>query len=124
MQELAEHLGTSVWAVGLLTSSLFIVNCTTDDDIDDDAKITELEHWNIGLNMKLKVKNERLILPGYTRYNDTVGEDLNALAWEFSSKAIEVIKDYKKNFPFVFECLDKFKNLYNRHNKFFKVSFF
>jgi hypothetical protein len=124
MQELAQKLNTSTWALGLLTSSLFIVNCTADHEIDDNAKVTELEHWNIGLNMKMRVRNEKMVLPGYTRYNETVGyEDLNSLAWEFSPKAVDAIKEYKQAFPFVFECLDKFKNLYNRHNRFFKVNF-
>jgi hypothetical protein len=124
MQELADKLGTTVWALGLITSSLFIVNCSADHEIDESAKITELEHWNIGLNMKARNRNDKLILPGYTRYNETTGyEDLNSLNWEFSVKAIEVIKEYRTAFPFVFECLDKFQNLYNRPNKFFKVDY-
>jgi hypothetical protein len=125
MQELAKQLGTTTWSLGLITSALFVVNCSADHEIDENVKITELEHWNIGLNMKTRSRNDKLILPGYTRYNESTGyEDLNSLNWEFSVKAIEVIKDYMQTFTFVFECLDKFKNLYNRQNKFFKVKLY
>jgi hypothetical protein len=63
-----------------------------------------------------------LILPGYTRYsyNYNNPEQENGF-WEFSTKAVNLLKEYKAIFPFVFECLEKFRNLYNRQNKFFKV---
>jgi hypothetical protein len=122
LQKLAQELGTSTWALGLVTSSLFVVNCTTDTHIDDDAKIHDYSHWNIGLNMKMRAKNQKLILPGYTRVNEnTENDNENYGGWEFSTNAVETIKEYHTRFPFVFEALNKFKVLYNRMNKFFKI---
>ncbi len=115
-------MGTSTWALGLITSSLFVVNVTPYTHIDDDAKIHEYSHWNIGLNMKLKAKNQKLILPGYTRVNESTENDYqNFGGWEFSTKAVLTIKEYHSQFPFVFDALNKFKVLYNRMNKFFKI---
>ena len=122
MSELAQILGTTNWTLGLITSSLFVVNCTLEENIDDDAKIVDLSHWNIGLNMKLTMKNQKYILPGYTKIDETCNNEYDShVSWEFSDKAIETIREYKNNFNFVFEALDKFKVLYNRTGKFFKI---
>jgi 5'-3' exonuclease len=118
--ELSKQINVSTWSLGLITSSLFVVNCAIDEEISEDAKLSELEHWNIGFNLKSKNKFSRLILPGYTRYiedSDSYSESHN---WEFSESAVNLIKEYKDKYPFVFDCLEKYKNLYNRSNKFFR----
>ena len=121
MNDLAKKLNISIWSLGLLTSSLFVVNCTNDEDIDEDAKISSLEHWNIGLNLKTKSKFSKLILPGYTRYIEDPYNYGEAFCWEFSKLAVDLIYEYQSKFPFVFQCLEKYRNLYNRSNKFFRI---
>lgn len=121
MDELAKKLNISIWALGLLTSSIFVVNCTNEDEISEEAKISELEHWNVGLNMKCRFKNQKMVLPGYTRFVENTVNYGDAHCWEFSKSAVEIIMKYKEKFPFVFDCLEKYKNLYNRSNKFFRV---
>ena len=121
LNELANKLKVSSWALGLITSSLFVVNCSNDFDFSEDSKLADLEHWNIGLSLKMKSKSDRLILPGYTRYmenNRNLGE---AVCWEFSKNAQNLLFEYKEKFPFVFESLEKYSNLYSIGNKFFKV---
>lgn len=122
--EVANELNTSEWCLSLLTSSLYVVNCNTMDDVGDDARLSDLEYWNIGLNLKSKARENILILPGYSRfsYNYDNPEQENGY-WEFSTKGVNLLKEYKEKFSFVFESLDKFRNLYNRQNKFFKVKF-
>lgn len=124
IEDISKETGISIWALHLITSSLFVVNCTTTDDIDDDSRISDLEHWNIGLSMRSKMKHQRLVLPGYTRFCNIYGgnEEYQTNGYyEFSSRAVQLIKEYKEKFPFIFDSLDKFRDLYNRQNKFFKV---
>jgi hypothetical protein len=121
MDALAKSLGISTWTLGLITSSLFVVNCTDEDVISEDSKISELEHWNLGLSLKSRSKNEKLILPGFTRYIEDRNHGSDAFSWEFSDTAVELIRKYKEKYPFVFDCLEKYKTLYNRSDKFFRI---
>eukprot|EP01103_Thecamoeba_quadrilineata_P015656 TRINITY_DN5010_c0_g5_i2.p1 TRINITY_DN5010_c0_g5~~TRINITY_DN5010_c0_g5_i2.p1 ORF type:complete len:1677 (+),score=317.46 TRINITY_DN5010_c0_g5_i2:59-5089(+) len=69
---------------------------------------------NLGLNIKFTGKNQQVI--GYTRKEDSskandhfpqqAGFQRQQDPWEFSSKAVELISDYKSKFPEVFEALE------------------
>jgi 5'-3' exoribonuclease 1 len=121
MDALAKSLGVSTWTLGLITSSLFVVNCTDEDVISEDAKISDLEHWNLGLSLKFRFKNEKLILPGFTRYIEDTNKPAESFSWEFSDTAVELVRIYKEKYPFVFDCLEKYKTLYHRSDKFFRI---
>jgi hypothetical protein len=122
MEDLAKQLNLSVWTLGLITSNLFVVDCTVNMKFDENTKMDKLQHWNIGLCMKSKNGFEKIILPGYTRY---VGypnnEDSSAKFWEFSSAAVDIIKEYLTNYKFVFDSLERYREMYATSNKFFKV---
>lgn len=65
----------SALTLSKITSSLMIQ--------DGDSKI------NAGLNLKFEAKSQKVL--GYTRKNDQ--------GWEYSEKAMELIREYKVPFP-------------------------
>ena len=74
------------------------------------------------MSLKSKIGNEKIILPGYTRYiGNPYSEDSNSKFWEFTTSAVEYIKEFIKKFPFVVESLEKYKKLYTTSTKHFKV---
>ncbi|KAJ3715996.1 exonuclease II [Lentinula raphanica] len=79
----AEMLGMSSRAIARITSSFLII--TSDN----------MKH-NIGLSLKFEAKSLKVI-----DYSRKEGRH-----WEFSEKAIRLIKDYQEAFPDVFRCLD------------------
>jgi 5'-3' exonuclease len=121
MNELSKKLGISTWSLGLITSSLYVVNCVNDFELNEETKLVDLEYWNIGLNLKMKSKSDRLVLPGFTRYIENYRNLGESQCWEFSKNAQNLLLEYKEKFPFVFESLEKYSTLYNRSNKYFKV---
>lgn len=122
MDDLAKKLNISVWTLGLITSNLFVVDCTEDSKINLDTKIENLQHWNIGLALKSKHGAEKIILPGYTRYlGNPQSEDSSSKHWEFSSEAVELVQEYMTKFPYVTESLERYKEMYTCSTKFFKV---
>lgn len=66
---------------------------------------------NIGLNLKFEAKSQKVL--GYSRKGDA--------GWEFSMKAIELIKEYNARFPEVSEALEN-KNRGASYIPFFFVS--
>lgn len=51
---------------------------------------------NVGLNLKFEAKSQKVL--GYTRKGDS--------GWQFSSKAVKLIEDYKNSFPEIINALD------------------
>jgi 5'-3' exonuclease len=119
-EEIAKELNIPSWILGMLTASLYVINCTPEDEIDEDTRLSEMEHWNIGLNLKTRARGQKLVLPGYTRCIES-NKGFNRDQFEFSTAAVEILKEYKQKFPFVFESLEKYKTLYHRSSKFFKI---
>lgn len=103
MDDLAKQIGISVWTLSIISSCVYVVN-PSNDEYDEDIPITDLEHWNLGLNLKSN-RGAKLVLPGYTRY--FAGEK-NSYNWEFSTVAVNLIQEYYNRFYFVFEALQNF----------------
>jgi hypothetical protein len=122
MEDLAKKLNITTWTLNLITSNLFICDCSINAKIDNNTKMDNLQTWNIGLCLKMENLYEINILPGYTRYlgkpNHT---DNHPNFWEFSSSAVELISEYIENFKFVIESLERYKLMYQNSTKFFKV---
>lgn len=82
----AHALGRQVRMSGLtlskITSSMMITN--------GDQKV------NVGLNLKFEAKSQKVL--GYSRKGDS--------GWEFSNKAIELILEYRSQFPEIVDALD------------------
>lgn len=117
MDELAKKLNITNWTLSVVSSCVYIVDCGPDDDLNDESPISDMYHWNVGLNIKSN-KGSKLILPGYTRY---VSGEKNCFNWEFSTLAVQLIEEYYKKFRFVFDALEKKFDQYSL-NKFFKVN--
>ncbi|KAJ7067517.1 exonuclease II, partial [Mycena amicta] len=79
----AEMLGISGRALSKITSSFLVI---TGDN----------QKTNLGLNLKFDAKALKVV--DYTRKEQK--------HWEFSEKAIELIREYKTKFPAIFESLD------------------
>lgn len=65
-----------------ITSSMMITN--------GDQKV------NVGLNLKFEAKSQKVL--GYSRKGDS--------GWEFSNKAVELIMEYRTQFPEIVDALD------------------
>ncbi|TFK65107.1 hypothetical protein BDN72DRAFT_773795 [Pluteus cervinus] len=81
----ADRLGISGRALSKITSSFMVVN-------------SDNQKTNLGLSLKFEAKALKVI--DYSRKQNTK-------YWEFSEKAIQLIKEYKESFPEVFRSLDK-----------------
>ncbi|KAI8576633.1 hypothetical protein K450DRAFT_255976 [Umbelopsis ramanniana AG] len=79
----AKKIGISSLALSKITSSLSV-------QLSPDKA-------NLGLNLKFEAKQQKVV--GYTRKTNNV--------WEYSSKAIDLLTEYKKQFPDFFRQLDK-----------------
>lgn len=76
-------LGLSSRGIARITSSFLIIS-------------SDNQKHNIGLNIKFEAKSLKVI-----DYSRKEGRH-----WEFSEKAIKLIKEYQEAFPDVFKCLD------------------
>ncbi|KIK52419.1 hypothetical protein GYMLUDRAFT_180127 [Collybiopsis luxurians FD-317 M1] len=83
----AEMLGLSNRGIAKITSSFMLI--TSDN-----------QKHNLGLSMKFEAKSLKVV--GYSRKDGR--------HWEFSEKAIQLIKDYMAAFPDIFRCLDSSDN--------------
>jgi len=79
----AKKVGMSSLALSKLTSSLQVQEGT--------------DKFNLGLNLKFEAKQQKVV--GYTRKTNNV--------WEYSSKAVDLLFEYKKQFPDFIKQLDK-----------------
>ncbi|KAK7466207.1 exonuclease II Exo2 [Stygiomarasmius scandens] len=80
----ADMLGMTGRALSKITSSFMVL---TSDHTKN----------NLGLSLKFEAKSLKVI-----DYSKKDGR-----AWEFSEKAIELIREYKEKFPEIFRCLDR-----------------
>jgi len=123
LSDLANKLKISVWTLGLITGNFFVIDCTVNSKIDENTKLENLQHWNIGLLLKSKTGSEKMILPGYTRYiGNPQSEQSPSEFWEFSSAAVELINEYIQKFKFVVDSLERYREMYVWSSKFFKVN--
>ncbi|KAG2187846.1 hypothetical protein INT44_000596 [Umbelopsis vinacea] len=79
----AKKIGVSSLALSKITSSLSVQ--MSPDKV------------NLGLNLKFEAKQQKVV--GYTRKTNNV--------WEYSPKAVDLLIEYKKQFPDFFRQLDK-----------------
>jgi len=70
-------------AVSKITSSLMVI-------LTDGSKV------NLGLNLKFQGKGLKVL--AYTR--------MDSRGWEYSAKAVELLRDYQLAFPKLFQKLD------------------
>ncbi|CAO3701777.1 unnamed protein product [Rhizopus microsporus] len=85
----ARELNISSLTLAKLTSSLQVVERTG-------------QKLNIGLNLKFESRGEKV--PGYTRKNPSAGY------WEYSTLAVQLIKEYTTTFPEFIEMLNNKKD--------------
>ncbi|KAF8195285.1 XRN 5'-3' exonuclease N-terminus-domain-containing protein [Mycena galopus ATCC 62051] len=81
--KVADMVGISGRALSKITSSFLVI--TSDN-----------QKTNLGLSLKFEAKALKVI--DYSRKDQR--------HWEFSEKAVELIREYKANFPDIFMCLD------------------
>lgn len=81
----ARMVGMSGLALSKITSSLLLYGASGDQRV------------NVGLNLKFEAKGQKVL--GFSRKGD------NGM-WEFSGKAVELIRDYKAAFPEIAHTLD------------------
>lgn len=119
LEFLAKELKIDPIILGIITSNCLVVNCS---ETDENAKISELQNWNIGLNMKGRMKNQNMILPGFTRstYEEHFTYEQSLMAWEFSDKAVEIIKEYIEKFQIIFDCFGNYLN-FIKSARFFRI---
>ncbi|GAA5924119.1 hypothetical protein JCM10213_004497 [Rhodosporidiobolus nylandii] len=80
--QISRTVGLSGLALSKLTSSLLLYH--------NDARV------NVGLQLKYEAKSQKVL--GYSRKSEN--------GWEFSQKAIELIKEYKQMFPEIVDTLN------------------
>jgi len=85
--DIANKLGLSGYALAKVTSSLMVLS-------SDGSKT------NIGLSLKFEAKGMKVL-----DYSRKLGR-----AWEFSEKALELMREYKAKFPELFRSLDSRKD--------------
>lgn len=78
-------IGISALALSKITSSLHVVSRQSD------------QRYNLGLNLKFESKGRKVL--GYSRKSSDQG-------WEFSTRAVELIRSYKAAFPEFFAGID------------------
>ncbi|KAJ3174230.1 hypothetical protein HDU88_000198 [Geranomyces variabilis] len=83
--QVAKSVRMSTLALSKVTSSLHVVSKTSD------------QRYNLGLNLKFESKKKKVL--GYSRKTHT--------GWEFSHKAVDLISEYKSQFPAFFAGLEK-----------------
>ncbi|GAA6013539.1 hypothetical protein JCM8202_000722 [Rhodotorula sphaerocarpa] len=86
--QVSRRLGMSGLTLSKITSSLLLVAPTGESRI------------NVGLNLKFEAKQQKVL--GYSRKTES--------GWEFSEKAISLIREYAATFPEVIRMLDTNKS--------------
>ncbi|XP_067006470.2 5'-3' exoribonuclease 1 [Anabrus simplex] len=86
----AQRLGISPHLLSRVTGTIYIIHGRKEDATENSSKT------NVGLNLKFNKKNEEI--PGYTRKEGGV--------WYYSSKAVDLVQDYIKKFPELFDYLN------------------
>lgn len=81
---LAKQLGVSPMSLSRITSSVYVIS-------ESGSKI------DIGLRLKFEGRQQKVI--GYTRRSDR--------GWEFSQKAVDLIREYHESFPAILRCISK-----------------
>ncbi|XP_011642826.1 5'-3' exoribonuclease 1 [Pogonomyrmex barbatus] len=81
----AQRLGISSHLLSRITGTIYVIQPSKD----------ELSKYNLGLNLKFNKRNEEV--PGYTRKENS--------QWLYSTKAIELIRNYMVKCPNLFERL-------------------
>ncbi|XP_039303025.1 5'-3' exoribonuclease 1 isoform X3 [Solenopsis invicta] len=81
----AQRLGISSHLLSRITGTIYVIQASKD----------ELSKYNLGLNLKFNKRNEEV--PGYTRKENS--------QWLYSTKAIELIRNYMTKCPNLFERL-------------------
>ena len=119
LEKLAKNLNINQITLGIITSNFFVVNSLEKEEF---VKLSEMQNWNIGLNMKCKIKNQLMIVPGYTRstFEEKFDYEQSIIAWEFSDKAVQLIKEYIERFSFIIESIEKYIGL-TKSIRFFKI---
>ncbi|GAA5976131.1 hypothetical protein JCM10908_005393 [Rhodotorula pacifica] len=95
--QVSRRLGMSGLTLSKITSSLLLFTPTGDTRV------------NVGLNLKFEAKQQKVL--GYSRKTES--------GWEFSEKAIELIREYKENFPEIIRMLDTNKSDLTHSTDFF-----
>lgn len=83
---ICKMLGMSALALSKITSSLHVVSRSSD------------QRYNLGLNLKFDSKGRKVL--GYSRKSSEQG-------WEYSTKAVELIRRYKDTFPEFFAGIER-----------------
>ncbi|KAJ3213714.1 hypothetical protein HDU67_002555 [Dinochytrium kinnereticum] len=96
--KVSKAVGLSSLVLSKITSSLQVISKKGD------------QKFNIGLNLKFEGKGKKVL--GFTRKSEN--------GWEYSQRALDLIKEYKDKFPEVFSGLErKARNdLYDEHDFF------
>ncbi|XP_012226430.1 5'-3' exoribonuclease 1 [Linepithema humile] len=81
----AQRLGISSHLLSRITGTIYVIQASKE----------EVAKYNIGLNLKFNKKNEEM--PGYTRKDNS--------QWLYSTKAVELIRNYMVKYPDLFERL-------------------
>lgn len=79
----AEMVGISGRALGKITSSFMVIT-------------SDHQKTNLGLSLKFDAKSLKVI--DYSRKEGRY--------WDYSEKAVDLLREYKSNFPALFRCLD------------------
>lgn len=95
--QVSRRLGMSGLTLSKITSSLLLFTPTGDTRV------------NVGLNLKFEAKQQKVL--GYSRKTES--------GWEFSEKAIELIREYKDKFPEIIRMLDTNKSDLTHSTDFF-----
>lgn len=107
LSDSATQLSMSNYLFSRVTGSLFIQR----DEIEG---FTSKSSINIGLDLKFNKKNQET--PGYTKKIDGV--------WYYTSKAVDLVRDYVSRFPQVFTFLSDSNNPNNKTNDLDATSIF
>ncbi|TPX64914.1 hypothetical protein SpCBS45565_g05555 [Spizellomyces sp. 'palustris'] len=83
--QVAKQLGISSLALSKVTSSLHVISKKSD------------QRYNLGLNLKFESKKRKVL--GYSRKTSS--------GWEYSQRAVALIREYKDRFPELFVALEK-----------------
>lgn len=86
----AQHLGIGSHLLSKITGTIFVMPGSIEQNLGGVRQ-------NVGLNLKFNKRNEEV--PGFTRKEN--GQ------WLYSTKALELLKNYIANFPVLFENLGR-----------------
>ncbi|XP_051172121.1 5'-3' exoribonuclease 1 isoform X3 [Leptopilina boulardi] len=86
----AQHLGIGSHLLSKITGTIFVMPGSIEQNLGGARQ-------NVGLNLKFNKRNEEV--PGFTRKEN--GQ------WLYSTKALELLRNYIQNFPVLFENLGR-----------------